>query len=166
MKHIIFRFIYISVIYSAFLLNAEPHSFEEVAIEPLYLVLNESKKKDSSELAGSLIEAAQAAEEFVELLDQGKFAETWARGAALFQRTISQQEWSLAVQLARQKLGRVKSRTLKDEKPAWDPVGLPKGAYMVVEYNTSFERAPHSGELLTLMEEKNGSWKVLTYRVN
>jgi hypothetical protein len=113
-----------------------------------------------------LIEALKAAEDFVRLIDQGRYAESWTRGAKLFQKTITQKEWSVALQLARQPLGAVRSRSLKDERPALDPKGLPKGPYMVVEYNTSFEKAPQSGELLTLMREADGTWKVLTYQVN
>jgi uncharacterized cupin superfamily protein len=47
-----------------------------------------------------------------------------------------------------------------------NPHGLPRGAYMVVEYNTSFENAPASGELLTLRQGTDGKWRVLTYQVN
>lgn len=118
------------------------------------------------ELAATMPEAAKAANDYVALLDQGKYADSWSEGARVFQSTISQSEWVTALKLARQPLGRVKSRTLKDQKPAWDPAGLPRGSYMVLEYNTSFEGAPNSGELLTLMREPNGKWKVLTYQVN
>lgn len=113
-----------------------------------------------------MIEAAKAAQDYVQLIDQGRYAESWTSGAKIFQGTITQKEWETALKMARKRLGDVKSRTVKDERPAWDPKGLPKGPYMVVEYNTSFTRAPQSGELLTLMREPNGSWKVLTYQVN
>lgn len=111
------------------------------------------------------IEAAKTAAEYVQLLDQRRYADSWGTGSLIFQRTISQKEWTVALDLARSRLGRAKERTLKDERIAWDPKGLPKGAYMVVEYDTSFEKAPNSGELLTLRLE-NGKWKVLTYQVN
>lgn len=120
----------------------------------------------TEELNAWLIESAKVAQDYVQLIDQGRYAETWTRGAKLFQKTISQGEWTTALNLARKPLGAVKSRTLKDQKPAWDPKGMPKGAYMVVDYKTSFARAPNSGELLTLMRESNGTWKVLTYQVN
>jgi hypothetical protein len=120
----------------------------------------------SSEQAAWNIEAAHAAEAYVQLLDQGQYAASWTNGAKLFQKTIPQQEWVQALQAARGRLGAVKSRSLKDQKPAFDPKGLPKGAYMVVEYNTSFAHAANSGELLTLMRESDGKWKVLTYQVN
>ena len=130
------------------------------------LKTNEPEKQDSVNLAAAAIEANRAAQDYVELLDKHQYAESWTRGAQLFRKTISQGEWVQALQAARGRLGAMKSRTLKDERIAWDPIKLPKGAYMVVEFDTSFERAPQSGELLTLMQEKDGSWKVLTYQVN
>lgn len=126
----------------------------------------EVQNRNPSDVAAWKIEAANAAQQYVKLIDQGKYGESWDHGAKLFQHTISRKEWSTALTLARKRLGQVISRTIKDERPAWDPKGLPKGAYMVVEYNTSFQGAPNSGELLTLMREADGTWKVLTYKVN
>jgi hypothetical protein len=130
------------------------------------LSTSSAQQTDASQVEAWKIEAAKVAKDYVNLLDQGKYAESWDTGSSIFQKTISKGEWVLALQLARQKLGKVQSRTLKDERPAWDPKGLPKGAYMVVEYNTSFAKAPNSGELLTLRLEPSGQWKILTYQVN
>lgn len=121
---------------------------------------------DQGEIAAWKIETAQVAKDYVEGLDKGDYAQSWTKGDQLFQHTITQKEWDMALNDNRKKLGRVKSRTLKDQKPAWDPHGLPKGPYMVVEYNTSFENAPDSGELLTMRKGSDGKWRVLTYQVN
>ena len=121
---------------------------------------------DQGEVEGWKIETAQVGKDYVEGLDNGSYAQSWTKGDQLFQHTITQKEWEMALNDNRKKLGRVKSRTLKDQKPAWDPHGLPKGPYMVVEYNTSFENAPNSGELLTMRRGSDGKWRVLTYQVN
>ena len=68
--------------------------------------------------------------------------------------------------MTRQRLGNTKTRLLKDQRLAHDPKGLPEGAYMIIEYDTSFEHVPNSAELLTLMREPTGLWKVLTYQVD
>ncbi len=127
---------------------------------------NIEANRDQSQMAAWMIEAAQAAKDYVETIDKGLYAQSWSRGDSLFQQTISQKEWATALQGARKPLGKVLSRTLKDQRPAWDPRGLPKGPYMVIEYNTSFEKAPQSGELLTLRMGPDGRWRVLTYQVN
>lgn len=136
---------------------------------PLFLfgsIKAQTHFQETDQMAVWSIEAAKVAQDYVKLLDQGNYAESWKRGASLFQRTVNQKEWESALARSRGRLGAMKSRTLKDQRPAFDPKGLPKGAYMVVEYNTSFEKAPNSGELLTLIREPNGAWKVLTYQVN
>ncbi|MBA2369433.1 MAG: DUF4019 domain-containing protein [Candidatus Protochlamydia sp.] len=141
-----------------------PSAIKEVAKEKVQE--EKASQKQNEEMAAWMIEAGQVAKNYVEGLDKGEYSASWNKGDVLFQRTISQQEWTTALNLARKRLGNVQSRTLKDQRPAWDPVGLPKGPYMVVEYNTSFDAAPGSGELLTLRRGGDGHWRVLTYQVN
>lgn len=127
---------------------------------------NSHSNQDQAQMAAWMIETAQVSKDYVEGLDRGQYEESWAKGDQLFQHTISQQEWAKALNDSRKPLGKVLSRTLKDQRPAMNPHGLPRGAYMVVEYNTSFENAPASGELLTLRQGTDGKWRVLTYQVN
>ncbi len=121
---------------------------------------------DPTKMSAWMTESSQAAKDYVNELDKGGFGQSWTKGDQLFQHTITQQEWEKALKDNRNKLGKVNSRTLKRQIPAWDPKGLPKGVYMVVEYNTSFENAPNSGELLTLRRGTDDKWRVLTYQVN
>lgn len=128
--------------------------------------LPKAKSAEDMQWAAWMIEASQASEEFVSLIDKGRYSDSWNKGSQIFQKTIPQNEWEFALDQARKPLGQVVSRSLKDQRPAMDPRGLPAGPYMVVEYNTSFQKAPQSGELITLRREDNGKWKVLTYQVN
>lgn len=124
----------------------------------------DSQKQEKE--AAWVIESAQVAKDYVEGLDKGEYEQSWTKADQLFQHTITQKEWVTALNENRKNLGKVKSRTLKDQRIAWNPHNLPKGAYMVVEYNTSFENTPNSGELLTLRHDPDGKWRVLTYQVN
>lgn len=123
-------------------------------------------KENQSQIAAWMIESTQVAKDYVDGLDKGQYAQSWSKGDSLFQHTISQEEWAQALTFSRKRLGKMISRKLKDQRPAKDPHGLPKGAYMVVEYDTSFENASNSGELLTLRRGSDGKWRVLTYQVN
>ncbi|MCE2983091.1 MAG: DUF4019 domain-containing protein [Parachlamydia sp.] len=144
--------------------HSSPSGIKEAAKE--HAEETTESKQQSEEMAAWMIEAAQAAKSYVEQLDKGDYSASWTKGDLLFQRTITQKEWVTALNLARKRLGNVRSRTLKDQRPAFDPAGLPKGPYMVVEYNTSFDKARNSGELLTLRRGADNKWRVLTYQVN
>lgn len=118
------------------------------------------------EVEAAIIESGRVAQEWLKLIDQGKYAESWEQAAALFQRTITKSGWVMALDLIRKPLGPVRARILKQQRPAWNPKGLPEGDYMVIEYSTSFTQTTRSGELITMMREQDGDWKVLTYFVN
>lgn len=123
-------------------------------------------QEEQSQMAGWMIESAQTAKDYLNDIDREMYMESWAKGDQLFQHTITKEEWARALTDSRKPLGKVNSRKLKDQRPAKDPNGLPRGAYMVIEYNTSFDKAPESNELLTLRRGTDGKWRVLTYQAN
>ena len=124
------------------------------------------EKEEQSQQAAWMLESAKSANDYVDALDREYYDQSWTKGDQIFQHTITKEEWTKALIKNRKPLGKVNSRKLKDQRPAMDPQGLPRGAYMVVEYDTSFENAPSSGELLTLRRGSDGAWRVLTYQVN
>jgi hypothetical protein len=125
-----------------------------------------SDTNDNGEMAAWMIESAQVAKDYVESIDKGQYAQSWSKGDQIFQHTITENEWTQNLNSQRKGLGKVKSRTLKLQGPSWNPRGLPSGPYMVVEYDTSFESAPRSTEILTLRRGPDGKWRILTYQIN
>lgn len=121
---------------------------------------------EQTQQAAWMLESAKVAGDYVDALDREYYDQSWTRGDQIFQHTITKEEWTKALIKNRKPLGKVNSRTMKDQRLAMDPQGLPRGAYMVVEYDTSFANAPSSGELLTLRRGSDGTWRVLTYQVN
>lgn len=120
---------------------------------------------EQSQMAAWVIEASQAAKEYVEELDQGRYAESWNKGSHLFKKIITQKEWEAALNASRKPLGKMQLRAVEDVRIAMHPHGLPKGPYMVVIYKTSFKNAPQAEEVLTLHQGSPGKWHVLTYAV-
>ena len=96
-------------------------------------------------------------------IDQGRYAQSWEKSDPLFQNTITQSEWEKALNLARKNKGATKSRKIIAQDPAWNPNGLPEGAYMVIQYETSFTNDPNSNEMVTLRLGSDGKWRPLTY---
>lgn len=136
---------------------------EKAAIAPKEL--SPEEQIEQKKLPGWIIESAAVAKKYVEDLDKGLYSQSWVEGDKLFQSTIDEKDWTLALEGSRKLLGKVQSRNLKDQRIAWNPKGLPPGAYMVVIYNTAFEKSPAATELVTLRLGSDNKWRVLTYQV-
>jgi hypothetical protein len=61
-------------------------------------------------------EAQKSAEQWLSLIDAGKFAESWTTAAEYFQAAVSQEQWERSPQAIRQPLGDLVSRKLKSAK--------------------------------------------------
>lgn len=108
--------------------------------------------------------AFQASQDFVKLLDEGKYAESWDQSSDIFKLTIAKEDWVASMQKIRSPLGKETSREMQDIRIAVNPKGLPQGDYIVVIFETSFSNKPKAMELVTLRFVE-GTWKVLTYQV-
>jgi hypothetical protein len=109
--------------------------------------------------------SAASALQWLGLIDKGQYDQSWQSGAKLFQQTMPEKEWSTYLDGVRKPLGSVSSRQVIDQRPAKNPNGLPEGDYMVLFYNTAFSSKPSAYELVTMMKESDGQWRVLTYQV-
>jgi hypothetical protein len=107
----------------------------------------------------------EAAEEWLKLLDQKNYDQSWDKGAATLQLLIPKKDWRKLMESIHRPMGEIKSRQIIEQRPAKDPVGLPKGEYMVLVYKSSFSAKPTANELLTMVKESDGRWKILTYQV-
>lgn len=117
--------------------------------------------------AGDKPEAAatKAATAWVELVDQGKYGESWDAAAAYFRGAVARDKWAEAAAGARAPLGAVVSRKVKSAKFATTLPGAPDGKYVVVQFATSFANKKKAVETITPMQEADGSWKVSGYFV-
>lgn len=113
----------------------------------------------------NLTASAAAGLQWLGLLDKERYDDSWKTGSELFQKTMREHEWTVFLQKVRKPLGKVKSRQMIDQRTAENPKGLPKGEYMVLFYNTSFDNKAQAYELVTLMQEQDGQWKILSYQV-
>jgi hypothetical protein len=109
-----------------------------------------------------LILATQIAEQWLALVDQGKFAESWTTASRLFQTNMPQDRWVKVLTSAQQKLGKATDRKLTGREAKTDIPGAPPGQYILVGYATDFERQPGLLETVTFFNE-DGQWKVVGY---
>jgi hypothetical protein len=107
--------------------------------------------------------AQAAAEAWLSLVDAGNAAQSWTEAAAYFKKAVDQAAWEKADNAARGPLGKVISRTLKSAKYATSLPGAPDAEYVVIKFDTSFEKKQTAIETVTPMKEPDGRWRVSGY---
>jgi hypothetical protein len=110
-------------------------------------------------------EAQKSAEQWLSLVDAGKYSESWKTAATYFQGAVSQEQWKQSLNAVRKPLGELVSRKLKNAKYTKSLPGAPDGEYVVLQFNTSFTNKKQAIETVTPMIDKDGKWKVSGYYI-
>lgn len=114
----------------------------------------------------SMIAAAGAeGDHWLDLIDQGKFDESWMTAAVVLQETIAQKDWSANLTARQPKLGRTIMRERKSESYSKTLRGAPTGDYVTVTYLTKFEKTPLVEETLAVARDAIGQWHVAGYDI-
>ena len=108
-------------------------------------------------------EAQKAAEQWLSLVDSGKYAESWKTAAMYFQNAIKVEQWEQSLSAVRKPLGDVVSRKVKSAKFTKSVPGAPDGEYVILQFTTSFTNKKDAIETVTPMLDKSGAWKVSGY---
>jgi hypothetical protein len=108
--------------------------------------------------------AVGSAEEWLELMDEQKYAESWDAAGQLLQETLGKAQWVQAAELIRKPLGGVTSRKLKSETPKSSIPGGPEGEYLVIRYESSFLARSMAVETV-IVQRQAGGWRVASYFV-
>jgi len=109
--------------------------------------------------------AEQSAKAWLALVDAGKYGESWSSAAEAFKEGVSQAQWQGALEKVRAPLGKVVSRKLKGAKFTREIPGAPAGEYVVIQYDTDFEKKSGAVETITPMKDKDGAWRVSGYYI-
>jgi hypothetical protein len=126
---------------------------------PLFAADDADKQKEKEQAATS------AAEKWLAMVDEGKYADSWKEGADYFRGAVKQDDWDKALQAARKPLGKLVSRKVKSAEYATELPGAPDGEYVVIQFDTSFENKKTAVETITPMLDKDGKWRVSGYFV-
>ena len=100
-------------------------------------------------------EASQAARQWLELGDAGRWDDGYRATAASFQALNTSAKWTEVSQSVRVPLGTLKSRVLLSE----ESVPTPPHGYQLVKFRSSFANKPEATETVSLVREAGG-WKV------
>ena len=109
--------------------------------------------------------AQQAAESWLALTDTGKYAESWNQAGEIFRSAITEDQWVKTIKAVRGPLGKLLSRNLRIADFKTSLPGAPDGQYVVIQYDTVFEKKQTAVETITPMLEKDGKWRVSGYYI-
>lgn len=107
--------------------------------------------------------AEAAAGKWLGLCDAGKYAESWREASSFFRGAITEDAWTKALAGIRTPLGPNKSRSRTSVVQARQLPGAPDGNYVVLTYDSAFAQKAAAIETVTLMQEKDGSWRAAGY---
>jgi hypothetical protein len=116
-----------------------------------------------NEVEAQEIAAVACADNWLALVDDGNYQESWQQAAQFFKDAVPEDQWEPMARAAREQLGKLFKRTLKFKQYATSLPGAPPGEYVVIQYLTIFENEPLVGELITPMKDKDGHWRVSGY---
>ena len=109
--------------------------------------------------------AQTAAESWLALVDQAKYAESWDTASTVFKGAVTKEKWDEMVKAVRPPLGDVVSRMLKSAQYTTSLPGVPDGDYVVIEYDTTFKNKKSAVETITPMLDTDGQWHVAGYTI-
>ncbi len=105
-----------------------------------------------------------AALAWLDLVDAGRYQESWREAAQLFRDQMPAENWSRLVAGVREPIGTLKSRRLQSSREAGALPGAPDGDYMILQFLSSFANKAHAQERVTLMRE-GAEWRVAGYYI-
>lgn len=109
--------------------------------------------------------AVAAAEQWLTMVDDGKYVESWNEAAQYFKNAVKQEQWEQSLQAVRNPLGKLISRKVKSKTYMTSLPGAPDGEYVVIQFETSFENKESAIETVTPMMDKDAKWRVSGYYI-
>lgn len=110
-------------------------------------------------------EALDTAKQWVTLVDAKNYAESWEEAAQVFRDAISRADWVKSLEMVRTPLGKVVTRKFRNSAYVTSLPGAPKGEYVVLEFDTSFQNKTTAIETITPARDSDGRWRVAGYYI-
>lgn len=129
------------------------------ATAPQPLAAQEPDKAPTREQA-----AQRAAEAWLALFSEGKYAESWQAAGSQFQQAVTAEQWTQQGAAVAAQLGAFQRRELQNAQHTTELPGVPAGEYMVLTYSSAFANLPNAREVAILQLEDR-QWKVVGYFV-
>jgi len=137
-------------------------NYKLVLLSVLSLVLAGCGKGSSNPQAEQA--ATEAALAWLDLIDNGKLAESWEQSAGPFKNSTTAEKWANMVKPVRGPLGKLESREVASREYMTSLPGGATGEFVMIQFKANFEHKKNAIETVTPMLE-NGQWKVSGYYI-
>jgi hypothetical protein len=104
-----------------------------------------------------------AAQSWLKLVDAGSYDASWEQAAKLFKGAVTKDQWNQAVGGVRSPLGKIVSRKVTSRQYSEKLPGAVDGKYVVIMFDTVFEKKASAIETVTSMLDPDGRWRVSGY---
>ena len=109
--------------------------------------------------------ARAAAEEWLPLIDAGQYPESWQKLDPAFAKKVGKKKWASSMTEIRQRVGKLQSRKFNSAEYSKELPGAPEGEYVVVQFESQFEKKPAASEKVILILGRDLFWRVAGYAV-
>ncbi|WP_181137532.1 DUF4019 domain-containing protein [Vibrio jasicida] len=106
--------------------------------------------------------STQSALDWLKLVDDSQYQQSWLESSSLFQEQVSEQTWLGAMNSIRAPLAEVNSRKKISEEEMQSPPNAPAGEYVVFQFKTSFANKDDAIETVTVVKQ-DMQWRVVGY---
>jgi len=107
--------------------------------------------------------ATTAATRFLQLIDANQFAESWQDSASLLQEKVPEQKWVEQLRKTREVAGPLVTRKQTSISYSTSAKDSPEGEYILIMYESAFKAKADAQEILTVMLDKDQTWRVAGY---
>jgi len=109
--------------------------------------------------------ARTAAQAWLALLDAYEFDESWRTAGKVLKGAVSQKEFATTLSSTLGPFGAVSSRNPKSSEFTRTLPSAPDGEYVILEFDTAFEKKAGAVETVVLSKEPDGLWRVSGYYI-
>ncbi len=110
-----------------------------------------------------VLDARTVADSWLDMVDNGRYGESWDAAAAVFKKNVEKAQWSAMAAKVRDPLGKLESRTFLGAAERASLPGAPDGEYVVIQYRAEFTSKKGAVETITPMKDPDGVWRVSGY---
>ena len=130
----------------------------------LALLSTPTAADEQADRDAAIAAATKKAEQWLEAMDEHRYAEGWNESAAVVKTGRTEQSWIQEIGGPREALGKPLMREFKRAQFSNRVRGAPEGSYVTAVYLTKFTNIPPANEVV-LLDLEDGEWRVGGYSI-